>query len=61
MESVRYNREEFVYQDKSDKYILNNRIFDRQYAHIYAVRLNKFKPMLEQCIEMKWGKFCLNI
>ena len=56
METVRYEREELTYDDLSDRFKLDSRVFDRQYAHIYAVRLMKFKSMLEHRIENKWGK-----
>lgn len=56
METVRYDREELTYEDLSGKFQLNNRIFNRQYAHIYAVRLMRFKAMLDRRVESKWGK-----
>lgn len=56
MESVCYNRQEIAYEDCSAKFKLESRVFDRQYAHIYAVRLMKFKPMLERRVRAKWGR-----
>lgn len=56
MEIVRYQRKELIYEDVSSRFKLVKRIFNRQYAHIYAVRLMKFKPLLEQSTHRQWGK-----
>ncbi len=56
MEAVRYERKELDYEDLSSTFKLVNRDFNRQYAGIYAVRLTKFRTLLEERVEKKWGK-----
>jgi len=55
MECVNYSREELVYEDLSSKFKLNSRDFNRQYSHIYEVRLSKFEPLLQYRVQKKWG------
>ena len=55
MDCVCYERKELSYEDLSGKFKLNNRDFNRQYAHIYAVRLMKFEPLLRYRVLKKWG------
>jgi hypothetical protein len=56
MEAVRYERKELDYEDLSSTFKLVNRDFNRQYAGIYTVRLTKFRTLLEERVEKKWGK-----
>lgn len=56
MEIVHYKREELTYQDLSGRFQLVNRDFSRQYAHIYSVRLMKFRTLLEDRVQKKWGE-----
>ena len=54
-EIVSYERDEIVYENLSEKFKLTGRNFNRQYAHIYAVRLMKFRTLLEDRVSRKWG------
>jgi DNA polymerase delta subunit 2 len=56
MEAVRYERKELDYEDLSNTFKLVKRDFNRQYAGIYAIRLTKFRSLLEEVVEKKWGK-----
>ena len=55
MECIRYEREELPYEDLSNRFKLNSRDFNRQYAHIYATRLMKFQSLLQYRVLEKWG------
>ena len=57
MECQRFSREEILCENLSDKFKLKTRDFSRQYAHVYAVRLNKLKPILAKRVEYKWGMY----
>ena len=59
MEVIRYEREELPYQDLSSRFQLVSRDFNRQYAHIYSVRLMKFRSLLEDRVQKKWGNLQL--
>ena len=56
MEYQRVDRKELSYENLSHKYQLKSRDFSRQYAHIYFVRLEKFRPILQDRAIKKWGK-----
>ncbi|NXD87492.1 DPOD2 polymerase, partial [Halcyon senegalensis] len=44
-----------AYTDRSQSFLLGERSFSRQYAHIYAARLAQMRPGLEQRARQKWG------
>lgn len=50
-----------VYADRSQPFVLGQRGFGRQYAHIYAARLLQMRPGLEQRARGKWGESFLGI
>jgi hypothetical protein len=43
----------------SDRFLLTNRNFDVQYAHLYAERLGTMRKMLTKAAENRWGLFIL--
>ena len=43
------------YTNLSDKFVLSDRVFHRQYAHIYAARLWSLRDKVEKAAEEKWG------
>ncbi|NXN40369.1 DPOD2 polymerase, partial [Rhinoptilus africanus] len=44
-----------AYTDCSQPFLLGERSFSRQYAHIYAARLIQMRPVLEARARQKWG------
>ncbi|NWU51287.1 DPOD2 polymerase, partial [Dromas ardeola] len=44
-----------AYTDCSQPFLLGERSFSRQYAHIYAARLIQMRPILEEQARQKWG------
>ncbi|NXT58875.1 DPOD2 polymerase, partial [Pluvianellus socialis] len=44
-----------AYSDCSQPFLLGERSFSRQYAHIYAARLIQMRPILEERARQKWG------
>lgn len=45
-----------AYTPCSERFTLGERNYNRQYAHIYAVRLMQMRPVLEERAKHKWGK-----
>lgn len=45
-----------AYTDCSQPFLLGERSFSRQYAHIYAARLIQMRPILEERARQKWGE-----
>ena len=43
------------YENKSERFLLKERNFDRQYAHIYAVRLMEMRKTVAVTARRKWG------
>ena len=43
------------YENKSERFFLREKNFNRQYAHIYAVRLMEMRDTLKKAAEQKWG------
>ncbi|XP_062490289.1 DNA polymerase delta subunit 2 [Pezoporus occidentalis] len=43
------------YTDQSQNFRLGERSFGHQYAHIYAVRLARMRPILQERARSKWG------
>jgi hypothetical protein len=41
----------------SDRFLLTNRNFDVQYAHLYAERLGAMRKMVAKSAENRWGLF----
>jgi len=50
-----FTRVESKYNNKSERFVLPHRNFQRQYAHIYAARLWALRPKLETAAEHHWG------
>jgi DNA polymerase delta subunit 2 len=50
-----FDRVDAVYSNESEKFVLQDRAFQRQYAHVYAARLWTLRPKLEQAARDKWG------
>jgi hypothetical protein len=44
------------YQNKSERFLLKEKNFNRQYSHIYAVRLMEMRDRLKKAAERKWGE-----
>ena len=51
-----FNRVSSQYENQSNKFVLKERTFQRQYAHIYASRLWTMRPRLQKAAKEKWGK-----
>ena len=45
------------YENKSERFLLKERNFDRQYAHIYAVRLMAMRKTVAVTARRKWGEY----
>ena len=43
-------------QDNSGRFVVKDRNFNRQYAHLYAVRLLEMRKKLTAAASKKWGK-----
>ena len=43
------------YENKSERFLLKEKNFNRQYAHIYAVRLMEMRDTLKKAAAQKWG------
>ncbi|XP_052701812.1 DNA polymerase delta subunit 2-like [Crassostrea angulata] len=44
------------FSDCSDRFLLKDKTFSRQYAHLYAERLWEVRPKVEASARKKWGK-----
>jgi DNA polymerase delta subunit 2 len=49
-----------LYENKSERFLLKERNFDRQYAHIYAVRLMEMRKTVAVAARRKWGGYGIN-
>ncbi len=45
------------YENKSERFFLKERNFERQYAHIYAVRLLEMRKRVEKAALQRWGGY----
>jgi len=52
---IRITRETAEHDDLSQRFILKDKVFNRQYAHVYSARLAELRPVLEQQVEKKFG------
>lgn len=43
------------FSDCSDRFLLKDKTFSRQYAHLYAERLWEVRPKVEASARKKWG------
>lgn len=50
-------RLECSYSNKSERFLLKKRDFNRQYAHIYSVRLMEMRKVAALAARRKWGMF----
>lgn len=48
-------RQTLVYNDGSKRFYEVSRDFSKQYAHIYAARLNIFRNILGEIVRKKWS------
>ena len=48
-------RLESEYTNESERFVLSQRNFQRQYAHIYAARLWALRPKLQDAAQRQWG------
>ncbi|XP_033738216.1 DNA polymerase delta subunit 2-like [Pecten maximus] len=55
-EDVEFQRTDSHYEDKSERFLLKDKNFVRQYAHLYAERLWIMRGKLEKAARNKWGK-----
>ena len=51
-----YERLESEVNDQSSRFLVKDRNFNRQYAHLYAERLWTARPKLIEAAKSKWGK-----
>lgn len=51
-----YERPSFTYESHSNRFLLRDRTFDRQYAAFYIARLNVMSKVLLETVNKKWGK-----
>ncbi|XP_071963088.1 DNA polymerase delta subunit 2-like [Antedon mediterranea] len=54
-EQLKLSRGTSNYHSHCDQFIIKDRNYSRQYAHLYAQRLKCFYPTLEKTIQRKWG------
>ncbi|XP_062239225.1 DNA polymerase delta subunit 2 [Platichthys flesus] len=50
-----FERSSLVFTPCSERFIVGERSFSRQYAHIYAARLMEMRPLLSERAQQKWG------
>nr|CAD7406319.1 unnamed protein product [Timema poppensis] len=53
---VRVNRETCSYENLSQRFMHQTKDFGKQFAHIYAVRLEKMRGLIMGRVHQKWGK-----
>ena len=53
---VSFTRSSSAYEDHSQKFLLKEKNFQRQYAHIYAERLISSRKNVEEAVKNKWGE-----
>lgn len=53
---VSFTRSSSAYEDHSQKFLLKEKSFQRQYAHIYAERLISSRKNVEEAVKNKWGE-----
>nr|CAD7262162.1 unnamed protein product [Timema shepardi] len=53
---VRVNRETCSYENLSQRFLHQTKDFGKQFAHIYAVRLEKMRGLIMGRVHQKWGK-----
>ena len=49
-------RSSCTYENVSDKFVVKERQYGRQYAHIYHVRLMEMTPLVQAAVRKKWGR-----
>ncbi len=54
-EPASFTRSEANYDDHSERFVIKDKTFQRQYAHIYASRLWSLRPKVESAAKRKWG------
>uniref|UniRef100_A0A0B6ZQD3 DNA polymerase delta subunit 2 n=1 Tax=Arion vulgaris TaxID=1028688 RepID=A0A0B6ZQD3_9EUPU len=55
-EDTEFERAKCEYVNKNNRFVVNNRNFNRQYAHLYAERLLAMRKRLSDAASKKWGK-----
>ena len=55
--AVTYSRSEANYENLSVRFLLKDKNFGRQYAHVYSSRLAELRPELEKIITSKYGGY----
>ncbi|XP_013408410.1 DNA polymerase delta subunit 2-like [Lingula anatina] len=55
-ESAVFPRVSTAYENHSERFLLKEKNFTRQFAHLYAERLSTLRTQLEQTALRKWGK-----
>ena len=51
-----YERTVCPYKDCSERFIIKERSFDCQYAHVYSTRLTVMRELLVERAKQKWGE-----
>lgn len=51
-----FTRSSCSYENLSEKFVVKERQYGRQYAHIYHVRLMEMTPLVQAAVRKKWGR-----
>jgi len=51
-----FTRSSCSYENLSEKFVVKERQYGRQYAHIYHVRLMEMAPLVQAAVRKKWGR-----
>ena len=52
-------RSRCAYENLSEKFVVKERQYGRQYAQIYFARLMEMNPQVQEAAKKKWGWFCV--
>ena len=55
-DDVKFTRTEHNYENHSEKFLIKDKNYQRQYAHVYAARLWSMRPRVEITARKKFGK-----
>lgn len=52
-------RSSCAYENLSEKFVVKERQYGRQYAQIYFARLMEMNPQVQEAAKKKWGRLCV--
>lgn len=52
-------RSSCAYENLSEKFVVKERQYGRQYAQIYFARLMEMSPQVQEAAKKKWGGLCV--